>query len=178
MKLKNVFLVLLLVVFGCKDEQKKQNIEADNEEVVLNSFKLTLNAIVKNNDDFCLLYTEDGSLNFEKGIWKEVKGNESEQNIIFILPKDIQPSQLRLDLGKNSEQEDIVIKSLKFEYLGNVREIKGPEVGVFFRADASKCTFDHLTGTIKALTVEGVKQTPSLYPHESVQAAELPKLYQ
>ena len=171
-------MLLLVVMFGCKDEQKNPTVEQDNQEVSAKTFKMTLNAIVKNDDDFCLLYTEDGSLNFEKGIWKDVKGNDSEQDIVFFLPEKIQPSQLRLDLGKNIEQQDIVVKSIKFEYDGNVREIKGLELGVFFRADASKCTFDYSTGLVKALIVQGVKQAPSLYPHETVQSVELPKLYQ
>lgn len=178
MSLKNVFLMLLLVIFGCKEEQKNKIVEQDNQEVSAKTFKMTLNAVVKNNDDFCLLYTEDGSLDFEKGIWKEVKGSDNEQDIVFFLPEKTQPSQLRLDLGKNIEQQDIVVKSIKFEYDRNVREIKGLEIGVFFRADASKCTFDYSTGLVKALIVEGVKQAPSLYPHETVQSIELPKLYQ
>ena len=90
------------------------------------------------------------------------------------------------ELGKNPlaggrmkrKYMDIVIKSIKFEFDGNVREIKGFEMGVFFRADDTKCTFDSTSGLVKSLVKDGVKQSPSLYPHESVQAAELPKLYQ
>lgn len=180
MKLKILLVALVLVVVSCKDEPKTENEQVDNQEVKVaeKTFKLTLNTVVSKNDDFCLLYTEDGSLNFEKGIWKEVKASENEQSIVFILPEEVQPSQLRLDLGKNPEQQDIVIKSIKFEYGSNSREIKGFEMGVFFRADDTKCTFDATTGVVKALNVDGVRQIPSLYPHESVHAAELPKLYQ
>ncbi|UPQ80528.1 hypothetical protein M0M57_06725 [Flavobacterium azooxidireducens] len=178
MNLKFLLLVLVLVVVSCKNEPKNQTNEVNNQEVVANTFKVTINVVVKNNDDFCLLYTEDGSLNFEKGIWKEVKGNENDQNIVFVLPEKVQPSQLRLDLGKNPEQQDIVIKSISFEYGSNSREIKGFEMGVFFRADDTKCTFDSKTGVVKALSVDGVRQIPSLYPLEAIQAKELPKLYQ
>ena len=183
MKIKNLFLLLFLTItaVGCKNETKTtDNIIPSQEENTASSqlFKVTLNTITKKNDDFCLLYTEDSSIDFKEGVWKEVKGSLDEQSIEFMFPTKIQPTQLRLDLGKNAEQEDIIIKSIKFEYNGNVREIKGFEMGVFFRADDSKCTFDPLTGVVKAIAKDGVRQTPSLYPHESVQAAELPKLFQ
>ncbi len=183
MKLKKLFLLLFIATaaISCKEDAKPNDSIAPTQEETIAStkvFKVTLNTITKKNDDFCLLYTEDGSLDFKEGIWKEVKGSESEQSIVFILPEKVQPSQLRLDLGKNIEQEDIVIKSIKFEFDGNVREIKGFEMGVFFRADDTKCTFDSTSGLVKSLVKDGVKQSPSLYPHESVQAAELPKLYQ
>ena len=109
MKLKILLVALVLVVVSCKNEPKNQTNEVNNQEVVANTFKVTINAVVKNNDDFCLLYTEDGSLNFEKGIWKGVTGAENEQTIEFSLPENEFPTQLRLVLGKNPEQKDIII---------------------------------------------------------------------
>jgi hypothetical protein len=181
MKFKNLFLLLFLTItaISCKEEGKDKEGSAQGQEEIApasNAFKVTLNMVTKKNDDFCLLYTEDGSLNFEKGVWKVIKGSESDQLVEFYLPNDEFPTQLRLDLGRNPEQDDILIKSIKFEYLGNTRELKGAEIGVFFRADANKCTFDPVTGLVKALVKDGKKETPSLYPHESVFAAELPKL--
>ena len=176
MKIKILLVALVLVVVSCKNEPKNQTNEVNNQEVIANTFKVTINAVVKNNDDFCLLYTEDGSLNFEKGIWKGVTGAENEQTIEFSLPENEFPTQLRLDLGKNPEQKDIIIKSMKFEYAGKSRELKEFELGVFFRADDSKCTFNSATGVVTALIKYGVRQSPSLYPNELILAAELPQL--
>jgi hypothetical protein len=172
--MRHKFLIILtfFIAISCKENSTSSENEPQNQA---NLFKVTVNAIVKKNDDFCLLYTEDNSLNFNDGIWKEVKGSENLQPVEFYFPNEVFPSQLRMDLGKNSEQEDITIKSIKFEYLGNVREIRGPEIGVFFRADDSKCTFDSATGTIKALSKDG-KKSASLYPNETILAQELPKL--
>lgn len=182
MKFKNLFFLLfsIAMLVSCKDEttkSKEASAAAKVEEVSANSFKVTVNLVAKKNDSFCLLYTEDGSLNFnDKAIWKEVKGSESEQTVEFVLPGEAFPTQLRLDLGINADQEDVVIKSVKMEYAKNVRELKGAEIGVFFRADASKCTFDPVTGVVKSLVKDGKKQNASLYPNESILAAELPKL--
>ncbi|MDD2984925.1 hypothetical protein [Flavobacterium sp.] len=183
MKIKKIFFLSLTVItaISCKNDTKSNDtISSDSEQNIISAkvFKVTLNAISKKDDDFCFLYTEDSSIDFKEGVWKEVKGSLDEQSIEFLFPAKVQPTQLRLDLGQNLDQEDIVIKSIKFEYNGNEREIKGFEMGVFFRADDSKCTFDPITGVVKATSKEGVRQTPSLYPHESVQAAELPKLFQ
>lgn len=182
MKFKNLFSLFFSVValVGCKDETNKNKdvtTPTQTEEIAANSFKLTVNLIAKKDDDFCLLYTEDGSLNFkDKAVWKEVKGNEGEQAVEFLLPGEAFPTQLRLDLGISADQEDVVIKSIKMEYGKNVRELRGAEIGVFFRADASKCTFDPATGVVKALVNNGKKENISLYPNEAILAAELPKL--
>lgn len=180
MKSNFFILLLLLVAVGCKDKASNQENQEQTEttEVVDNSFKVLVTAVVKKNDDFCLLYTENESLNFNEGVWKGVQGMENEQTIEFSLPKDVFPSQLRLDLGKSQDQDDIVLKAIRFKYAGNEREIRGAELGIFFRPDPSKCTFDSSTGVIKALVKDGKKEIPSLYPNEAVLAAELPKLAQ
>jgi hypothetical protein len=172
-----LFLSLTVLFTSCKEETNKEAVSSDEPEVTI-LFKITVNASVKKDDNFCLLYTEDGSINFgEKAVWKGVKGSEAEQNIVFELPKNAFPTQFRLDLGTNAEQEDIKINSIKFEYGSKVREVIGKELAVFFRADPSNCTFDAATGIVKATVKDGKKQNPLLYPLESIQGAEIPKLY-
>ncbi len=175
MRLKYLLIVMFLIAVSCKDKSTNSISENQNQEQAANLFKVTLNAVVKKNDDFCLLYTEDKTLNFVDGVWKNIEGIDGEQVIEFYLPKDVFPTQLRLDLGKNIEQEDILIKSIKFEYLGKAREIKGVEIGVFFRADDSKCSYDSSTGILKAFIKDG-KKAASLYPNEIILTSELPKL--
>ena len=175
MRIKHLLILLFFVVLSCKDKSTNTSSESQNQRYDSSLFKVTLNTIVKKNDDFCLLYTEDKSLNFIDGVWKNVEGSDNEQSVEFYLPKDVFPTQLRLDLGKNIEQEDITIKSIKFEYLGKTREIKGVEIGVFFRADDSKCSFDPATGILKAFIIND-KKLASLYPNEIILSSELPKL--
>ena len=76
----------------------------------------------------------------------------------------------------NEAQEDIVFESITMDYIGKSRVIGRPELVSFFRADDSKCTFDHVTGVIKALVKDGKRQYPSLYPHETMLLPEIEKL--
>ena len=179
MRIKNLFIIGLLTValIGCKEASKKDENNSKNQEQIVssaNTFKVVLNFVAKKNDDFCLLYTIDGSLNFNDGIWKEVKGDFNEQSLEFSLPENKFPTQLRIDFGKN--QDEILLKTVKFEYNGKSREIKGFETGVFFRADASKCSYNPTMGIITPLIKDGKKESISLYPNEEVLKVELPKL--
>ncbi len=172
------FTILLSLIFSCQEGVKKVETTSvpTDAEMLDNSFNVTLKVIATKDDDFCVLFTEDGSINFKEGVWKEVKGAPTEQIIKFSLPSDVIPTQLRLDLGKNATQTDLVLKSVQFEYQGNARLLEGVEMGAFFRADESKCTFDPVTGIIKSVMNDGVLASPSLYPHETTFAAEIPKL--
>lgn len=180
MKSKKIFLLLFLflTILGCKDNLKTNDSTIGQlEDVVAQDvFKVTINMVVKKDDDLCLLFSEDGTPNFKDGVWKRVTGLENEQVVQFDMPSDKFPTLFRLDLGKNKDQEDIKINSIKFEYKAKTREIKGEEIGVFFRPDDSKCFFNSSSGIIKAIVKDGKRETPSLYPHEAIQKVELQKL--
>jgi hypothetical protein len=179
MKTKLITILLLITtIFGCKDEKSVDNLEIVKPDVIDNSFKLSLDVIVKENDDFSLFYTEDGSTDFTKiePIWISVKGSESSQKVIYSLPEDVIPTQLRLDFGINKNQKDIVLNNVSMNYKGKTKTIGCPNLVSFFRADDSKCTFDHVTGKIVAKIVDGKRQYPSLYPHETVLQPEIEKL--
>ena len=180
MKTKFIAALVLLTVFmsGCKDEKSVDNLDIVKPEVIDNAFKVTLDVIVKENDDFSLFYTEDGSTDFTriKPIWISVKGSEASQKVTYSLPEDVIPTQLRLDFGINKNQKDIVLNSVTMSYKGKTKTIGCPNLVSFFRADDSKCTFDHVTGKIVAKMIDGNRQYPSLYPHETVLQPEIEKL--
>jgi hypothetical protein len=181
MKSKLVLILTLVSTFliGCKNEKSVDSLEVVQEEVIDDKFKVTLDVIVKKDDNFSIYYTEDGSIDFSKipPIWIEVKGSEGSQKVVFNFPKEVKPTQLRLDFGMNEEQQDIVFESIIMEYMGQSRVIARPELVSFFRADDSKCSFDHVTGVIKALVKDGKRQYPSLYPHETMLSPEIEKLF-
>lgn len=180
MKLKFILvLAIVATVFtSCKNEKSVDNLEVVQPVNKDNLFKVTLNVTVKKDDNLSLYYTVDGSTDFSKvePIWKGVKGSDAPQKVEFELPVDVIPTQLRLDFSNNEKQEDIVLSNVIFSYLGKERNIGCPELVSFFRADDNKCTFDHVTGVIKAKVVDGKKQFPSLYPHEEALGTELKKL--
>lgn len=176
MKTRIILSILLVTVFftGCKNDKSVDSLEVVTPEVVDNTFKVTLKVIVKKDDDFSLYFTEDGTINFkDEPIWQGVKGNESLQDVVYVLPEGVYPTQLRLDFGLKQDQEDITLKSVKMEYKGKTREILGAELINFFRADDNKCTFDSSTGLIKAI---GQPKARSLYPQETNLGPEIAKL--
>jgi len=172
MKIKSILALLPALLFlNCKDAKTEQ------QPAAAKIFKVTLDVIAKQEDDFCLLYTTDGTSVFkDNGIWQHVKGSADQQDIVFNLPENVKPTELRIDVGFNKKQEEIIIKEITFEYNGKKKECKGEEMRVFFRPDESKCTFDGTTGVIKALVANGEKQVPSLYPQEAYLGPELKKL--
>lgn len=178
----NHLLVLVLCFFSalsCKDKiaDGGENVEKTQEEIA--PFLVTLNVIAKKDDSFCLLYTEDETINFgELGIWKSVEGSENEQSVQFYFPQEAFPTAIRLDLGIKADQTEITLKSVILEKGDKKREIRGSELGTFFRADESNCTFDVSTGIVKPLIVDGLRKNPCLYPSETLILAELKKLAQ
>ncbi len=62
MKNNNLLAILfcILSLVGCKDNSN----ETTNIDQTTSPFKVTLKFVADKKDDFCLLYTEDGSINF------------------------------------------------------------------------------------------------------------------
>jgi len=179
MKAKSVLLLLFaaMVFLSCKDN-KEQSTPNEPAAVAQDIFKVTLNVVAAKDDDFSLFYKEDGATDFAEPIWTSVKGNDAAQDVVYTLPADVFPTTLRLDVGRKENQEQIVLKSVTLEYNGKKRTFNGSEIGNFFRADENKCTFDASTGVIKAVVKDGVKQFPSLYPHDVPLRTEIEKLAQ
>lgn len=180
-KMKNHYFSLLIIclfsIVGCKNENTDTTSTVTDVEETIKQFKVKVNFIAAKKDDFCLLYTEDNTVNFgENGVWKSVEGSENEQQVEFELPEDVYPTHLRLDLGIKSDQSDITLKSVILEYNGNTKYIAGQELGIYFRADENTCTFDPITGIVKSNVENGVKQNPSLYPQEPTLKLEIEKL--
>lgn len=179
--MKTKFITLIIVMAftftGCKNEKSVDSLDVVTPEVVDNTFKVTVKTIVKKDDDFSLYYTEDGSTDFKIApIWMAVKGSSNEQDVVFTLPEDVIPTQVRLDFGMKQDQEDIIFKGFKFEYQGKSFEKSGPELAIYFTPDLTKCTFDATTGTIKAVVKNGKKEFPSLYPNATPIQTEIAKL--
>jgi hypothetical protein len=173
-----IFLLLFsaIAILGCKNDQTDTTKGAAAAEAPDDTFKVIAKVIVKEDDNLSLFYTEDGSTDFKnEPLWSKVVGSAEPQEVIYTLPKDVFPTQLRLDFGVSPEQVDVTLQSVTFQYKDKSRTIAGAELGNFFRADDSKCTFDPATGIITAPLKDG-KKLPSLYPHEGNLGPELQKL--
>ena len=167
--MKKIIYLLIgsIILVSCKFKEEKPEVEAAQSQEVY-GFKVTASVISKTTDDFCLLYTEDGTINFgESVVWKPVPGKRELQKVDFYLPEGVYPTQLRFDLGlKQTAKDTIYLKSLHFDYNGKKLDIVGQQLGQYFRADENHCKFDPITGAIVPLVKNGTPEHPSLYPHE------------
>ena len=180
MKTKFIAIIAILAaaVSGCKNEKSVDALDVVKPEVVDNTFKVTIRAVLKKDDDVALFYNEDGSSDFKtEPMWQNIKGDGTEQQVTYTLPEGVFPAQFRIDLGLKKDQEDIVLRGITLEYKGKKREIAGGELGVYFRPDETKCSFDAASGVIKAVVTNGQRQIPSLYPQDPLKA-EIEKLAQ
>ena len=164
-------IICLFVVGVTLTSCKIKDDEAKGETTQLQkrNFKVTANVISKTSDDFCLLYTEDGTINFgETVVWTAVPGKADEQKVEFYLPEDVYPTELRFDLGlKQTANDTIYLKSMYFEFDGKKLDIFGAELGQYFRADENHCKFEPSTGAIIPIVRDGKVMQSSIYPQEA-----------
>ena len=182
MKNKIILGTVLAMTFftSCKNENPTINPnDSQNQQEVLNDyFIVTVDVIVKKDDDFQIYYTEKTSADFneQESLWVKVKGSETSQKVVFNLPNDVVPSLFRLDFGLNKEQEDIKLNSVEVNYLGKKFLMNGPEqLSNYFRPEANT-VIDLETDIIKAIVKDGIRVEPVLYPHEVPMERELKKL--
>ncbi|MNE61359.1 hypothetical protein D3C80_1565670 [compost metagenome] len=139
--MKTKFLIasflLTLAFVSCKNEEKKESVTPAVEEVKVNTFDVTVDVVLKTDDDL-ILYYKDGTNEWfveEKAVWNTVKGNNEVQSVVFNLPEGVLPNDLRLDIGRNEFKglKDIEIKKITISYLGNKFEIQQDQLETFFK---------------------------------------------
>lgn len=167
--MKNRFFAIVLIaltLFSCKDEKKENSTEAITEKPKNeNLFKIAFDAVVKKDDSFHLYYTEDKTNNFteEKSVWVKVKGSDKEQEVLFMLPEDVLPTDVRVDFGYGDVVQDIVLNQLRMNYYDKSFAAKDSLIFNYFYANEQNTIIDKKTNTIKRLKADQ-KTAPSLYP--------------
>jgi len=174
-KLAIGFLSIFLML-SCKKEAEKTETTDVKTETASPIFKVTVDVNVKKDDSFHVYYTEDGSIDFteENSIWAELKGSANDQQVVFNFPENTIPTQLRLDLGTNKDQEQMQIKNFKMEYAGKTFEAKGSEFFKYFVPNELNAKVDKAQGFVTPVKAEKY-YGPSFYPQEAL-APEIGKL--
>jgi hypothetical protein len=171
MKAKNLAVVFLmaLAVISCKDGKKTDDaINVAETPIVENGFKVAFDLIAKKDDNFHLYYTEDNTINFteEKSLWLPFKGSDAEQEVKFVLPEDIIPTNFRVDFGYgvNKEQSDIVLKKFKMKYYDKTFEVKDSLIFYYFYPNKDNTILDNTHATLKRIKPDQAT-APSIYPN-------------
>ena len=161
---KSVFYLFTFVLISCKDVNS--GLQWKTTENKSENFQVIVEANVERDDNFCLYYTTDGTLNFGllKPIWVNVKGSNHNQKITFELPQTVKPTELRIDFGINPEQPEVILRKITLCYGQNNLEIPGTLIFSYLTPDFKKTTFDAKSGKLGGKMVSGIWKSPSLYP--------------
>lgn len=151
----SILIVLSLTLFvSCKDDKATEQTQEPVAEKVVNLVKVSLTATVKKDDNFQLFFKEEDNIEIpfaeQDAVWKEVKGSEESQVIEFLLPENVLPNYLRLDVGTNPENEKINILNFKIEYLDKKIDINSTAFfDNYFINNPCVVVEDKATGLIK-----------------------------
>ena len=177
-KILILFGLLSLSLLSCKDVKKAEDNTTTEVNNIDTKFKVSFELVALKDDNFHLYYTEDGSINFteEKSLWYPYKGSDKSQEIVFSLPEDVIPTNLRVDFGHdvNKEQEKIALKKFKMSYYEKSFEAKDSLIYYYFYPNQESTILDKKTSTLKR--IKGDQNSPPiLYPHETL-SGEIDKL--
>lgn len=154
-------LLTLTLFLSCKDE-KKEEVKAP----VLNNIQISLDLIIKKDDSLQLFYKDEAipAFNEENSIITPVKGSSERQEIIFNLPEEITPSELRFDIGNKEGQSPVVINNFKMQYKDVVYDSKDSTMLYFLPNNQLK--YDAATKTLTYNKVENEPYDPFIYSTE------------
>lgn len=160
------FLIIILFISSC-DSSKKRN------QLVVN-----LDVVIPKNDSIQVFYRTDNSVAFteKQSFWNTVKGNPKNQTIQIVFPKSIKPKQIRIDLGRNVKNKEIVLNKIGIFYSNSHFEAKGDAIYKLFRIDPTSSTLDKMSGTLKRKNLDQINGS-SLYPNGNNLFNKLNKIY-
>lgn len=175
--MRKIFLLISLLaftIFSCKDESK----DVEKVESKPQTFDVTLNMVVPKDDKFQLFYTDESVVDFDekKSIWIDVKGSDSPQDIIFQLPPDEIPSNIRIDLGTNETQSPMKLNSFEMSYFSKSFTLKDSLILSHF-VIGEQLMYDKKTSILTPNKGKAEVYDPLLYP-QSIIKDEIIKLVQ
>ncbi len=169
MKLQNIFQLLLvsLVIISCKNEKTSDATTPSPvtaAPAAIPNFRVTINAMAKTKDDFQVYYSEMPGENFseEKSVWSHFEGSNDPQDVVLNLPAGVLPTNIRIDMGMQPDQSDIIINNIMIENGPEKFTIQRAEIPTYFSA-MEPTTFDPASGVIKNMK-DGKKVEPVLQP--------------
>lgn len=176
MKLKQILAstLFILALASCKNDTKE--VAKPDTAKLPETFNIAFNLTVLKDDTFQLFYTEDGSLNFgeAKSVKSLIKGSPTAQEILFKLPADVLPTNIRLDFGDNKAQDEITVNSMRLKYFAKTFNASENIVKKYFYTNDFQLKYDAKTSKVKAVITNGVYD-PLMWSNDAL-GAELTKI--
>ena len=169
-KMKSKFIVASLLLsitfYSCKDDKKTEEVKPVEQ---VQTFDVILNMIVKQDDNFQLFYTDESTPGFDekKSFWLPVKGSENAQDIVFHLPEDAIPTNIRIDLGNNEKQVPMKLNNFKMKYYDKSYELKDTLITRNF-VIGDQLIYDKTTSTLTPNKGNAPIYDPLLFPQDNL----------
>jgi hypothetical protein len=121
---------------------------------------------MKKNDSIQVFYTTNGTINFNEiqSFWVKVKGANKNQTVVLPMPKDTIPQQIRIDFGRNLDQNEMVLNKIELVYKDKSFEMEGKDIYTYFWLNDGYAVLDKKSGVLKR-KIKGQLNGPSLYPN-------------
>ncbi|MFH6767359.1 hypothetical protein V8G56_01320 [Gaetbulibacter aquiaggeris] len=175
--MKAIILILsVLILTNCKNEKPIDSLELVTLKPVESNVKVVLEMLVPKDDIFQVFYTEDGTGNFseEMSVRVIVKGNSRIQKLVFELPEDLLITNLRIDVGENIEQGQMLMNNFCVQYFNKKFEAHGKQFFHYF-SPTEQIAVDYHNSTITP-TKEGELYNPIFYQIDYIITEELRKI--
>ena len=138
---------------GPKTENASEGLAQDAESPHL---KVVLDILAEKDDVFEVYYYEPGEKTFtsNKFVFARVNGSENAQEVSFDLPSDVFPERLRLDFGKNGQQNDMKFLGVKLVYGDKEYRFSQEEMANQFKP-SKFLLFDPSNNNVKTMSING-----------------------
>jgi len=158
----NYILASLLSMFlmtSCKEEKKSEVVE----EPKLNNIQVSLDLIIKKDDSLQIFYKDQAIPSFgeENSIIIPVKGSTQKQEVVFNLPEEITPTELRFDIGNKEGQDPVVINNFIMKYKDKFYSAKDSTM-IYF-APNDQLIYDASSKTLTHKSMAGQPYDPFIY---------------
>lgn len=165
-------LLFSLLLSSCKDDKTA---ESANEEI--KPFTISVNVVVDKDSEFQIYYNEDGSETYppEQYVNVVIKGSKDPQDLIFKLPNDVSPMNLRFDLGSTKELKEVKFNSFDIDFKDKKFNTKGALIFKYFYPN-TQVVCDTLNALAKINVKEGENYDPIIGATPLLKT-EIQKLY-
>ena len=129
--------IIVIITYSCKNKTQKENADQFDEnglvEHVEDQLVISMEIVASKDDVFEIYYRhEDESFQPENKVSLKTKGNEEVQKLNFVFDIMEFPSHLRIDFGRNPNQNSVRLESISLNYNENSHEFTREELKKFF----------------------------------------------
>nr|WP_322625444.1 hypothetical protein [uncultured Flavobacterium sp.] len=161
-----MLLLILGITVSCKNDKQAEGAAAEGTTAVNPNFNVELTLFASKIDDLAMYFIEDNTAEFNSDnvCWATLDAQNQDTKVKFEIQEGRMPTRIRLDFGHREQEDSVVVKNVKVNYLEKSFEIKGSEFFTYFnRDDQFKTRIDSVNGTLVVYKTAPEFKTPFFY---------------